>query len=209
MPSADLSISRFIAELSSASPAPGGGAAAALAAALSSSLLSMAALTTSENGRYSDVRDDMIAAAEDLKTLTCELLSLIDKDAEGFGPLSELYKTPKDSVGYDQKRNSAVLLACKAPLDMLRCLDKISLILVRIESSVSKSILSDVRCAALLCSASAKCCAVTISVNTGMIEGTSDAAVIGSESSRIIASICERTDAFSASLLKCKSAEVH
>ena len=208
MPSSDLPISSFITELSSASPAPGGGAAAALAAALSSSLLSMAALATSENGRYSAVRDEMIAAAEELKTLCGELLSLIDADAEGFAPLSDLYKAPKDSEGFEQKRHNAVLLACRAPLDMLHCLDKVSSILIRLGGRISRSILSDVRCAALLCSASAQCCAVTIAANTGLIKGTPDAGLIGAESAGITAAICERTDAFTAGLFPGRSAEV-
>ena len=194
MSSGDLSINAFISDLANPVYAPGGGAAASLSAALSSALLSMAVSLTANNPRFTAFRGELTAASEALKELNTRLISLIDRDAEAFEPLLKVYKLPKDTEGYSQIRQAAVLYACSVPEDILRCASEISTVLEAVTEKCSPSILPDVCCAAYLSVAAAKCAAVTIFSNTNMIKGTSDADRIEDETQKMVAEISSVND---------------
>lgn len=189
MSSDDHSLKSFLSDLSAPVFAPGGGAAAALTAALSSSLLCMAASLTANNARFSEYREELLANAEKLDQLNSRFLCLIDRDAEAFEPLSRIYKLPKDSEGYEEKKRDAVLFACSIPEELLLCTKDVCSILEEISKKCSSSLLSDICCAAYLTAAAAKCAAVTIFANTTMIPDTPDANRIESETRAIVKEI--------------------
>ena len=209
MSSGELSINSFISDLSAPVFAPGGGAAAALSAALSSSLISMAASLTAKNGRFAEHRDELLEAADRLRKLNEELISLIDKDADAFEPLSNVYKLPKDTEGYAQKKLGAVLFACSVPQRILSCVSEISIILEDVKPKCSPSIIPDICCAAYLCAAAADCAAVTIASNTKLIKGTHDAERIDSETRQITADIHTITEKAAEDISRLLSPEVH
>ena len=208
MLSGELSINSFISDLSAPVFAPGGGAAAALSAALSSSLISMAVSLTAKNGRFAEHSDELLDAADRLRKLNDELITLIDRDAEAFEPLSNVYKLPKDSEGYEQKKLGAVLFACSVPQRILSCVLEISAILEDVKPKCSPSIIPDICCAAYLCSAAADCAAVTIASNTKLIKGTHDAERIDSETRQITDYIHARTEKAAADIIGMLSPEV-
>ena len=209
MSSGELSINSFISDLSAPVFAPGGGAAAALSAALSSSLISMAVSLTAKNARFAEHRDELLEAADRLRKLNDELISLIDRDAEAFEPLSNVYKLPKDSEGYALKKLGAVLFACSVPQKILNCVSEISAILEDVRPKCSPSIIPDICCAAYLCSAAADCAAVTIASNTKLIAGTPDAERIDSETRQLRAGIHAITGKAAEDITKMLSLEVH
>ncbi len=196
MSSGELSINSFISDLANPVYAPGGGAAAALSAALSSALVCMASSLTAVNPRFSIFRNELTAASEKLRELNTRLVALIDRDAEAFEPLSKVYKLPKETEGYSQIRQAAVLYACSVPEDILLCISEICTVLAAIREKCSPSILPDICCAAYLSAAAAKCAAITVFSNTNMIPGTADARRIADETIRLteeICSVCEKT----------------
>ena len=81
------SVSAFIRELASPSPAPGGGGAAAVTASLASALASMAAGLTSRNKKYASLREELESLSSECESLSRFQLECIDRDAEGFLPL--------------------------------------------------------------------------------------------------------------------------
>ena len=209
MNSGDLSIRAFISDLANPVYAPGGGAAAALSAALSSGLVSMAASLTANNPRFSAFRDELSSASEKLRKLNADLITLIDRDAEAFEPLSKVYKLPKDSAGYSEMLKDAVLYACSVPKDILRCISNICSILKDVKDKCSSSILPDVCCAAYLSAAAAKCAAVTVFSNTKLISGTDDSRRIEHETIKITDEICSICDLVASGISEKFSPEVH
>ncbi len=208
MTSGDLSLKAFISDLANPVYAPGGGAAAALSAALSSALVSMAASLTANNPRFTEHREDLTTASEKLRELNADLITLIDRDAEAFEPLSKVYKLPRDTEGYSEIRQAAVLYACSVPVDLLRCISRIGSILEDVRDKCSPSILPDICCAAYLSAAAAECAAVTVLSNTNMIRGTEDARRIEEETSELKDKICSVCEAAASQIVSRFSPEV-
>ncbi|MCX4268261.1 MAG: cyclodeaminase/cyclohydrolase family protein [Lachnospiraceae bacterium] len=90
-------IEEFLTSLSSKSPIPGGGGACALGGAIGSSLGSMVGNLTLGKKKYAAVQEDIQILLEKLSQNTAELLSLIEKDAAAFEPLSKAYALPKET----------------------------------------------------------------------------------------------------------------
>lgn len=209
MSSGELSINSFITDLANPVYAPGGGAAAALSAALSSALVCMASSLTAVNPRFSVFLEELAASSEKLRALNTRLIALIDRDAEAFEPLSKVYKLPKDTEGYSQIRQAAVLYACSVPEDILHCISEISTVLAAIKDKCSPAILSDICCAAYLSVAAAKCAAVTVFSNANMIQGTDDARRIAGETTQLVEEICSVCESTASSIVEMFSPGVH
>lgn len=90
----DQTISNFIDEVSSDSPAPGGGSVSALAGSLSASLISMVANLSHDKKQFTDkVKINSIACnAQKLKN---DFLGLIDRDTIAFDELMSSFRLPK------------------------------------------------------------------------------------------------------------------
>lgn len=90
-------INEFINALSSKSATPGGGGASALGGAIGSALGSMVGNLTIGKKKYVDVEEDIQLLLEKFSKITEELLTLIEKDAAAFLPLSHAYALPKET----------------------------------------------------------------------------------------------------------------
>ena len=163
------SLSEFTAQLASAQPAPGGGGAAALAGALAASLAAMAANVTAANPRYADRHDALATLAASCDAQRTTLLALIDADAAGFLPLQQAYAIPKGDPTRAARLADAAHTACLAPLAMLKHCEQVALLLPAALSTASPLLRSDVRCAAVLCSAAAEAAELNVLVNTGLL----------------------------------------
>ena len=87
----------FLEVLSSAEPVPGGGGASAAVGAFASALGMMVANLTVGKKKYADVEEEIIDIRGQLEVLREELVTLTDKDAEAFEPLSRAYGLPKET----------------------------------------------------------------------------------------------------------------
>ena len=93
----DKTITGFVDELSSDSPAPGGGSVSALSGALSAALSCMVASVTfgkREYKRHNKTMEDVAIRAQDLKE---QFLRLIDEDSESFNAFMATLRLPKKS----------------------------------------------------------------------------------------------------------------
>ena len=95
-------IDDFLTALGSKDAVPGGGGASALVGALGAALGCMVGNLTVGKKKYADVEGDMYLLMHEAENLQKELAGLIQKDADGFEPLSKAYAKDKSDPDYDE-----------------------------------------------------------------------------------------------------------
>lgn len=119
----NLSVSDFVDELASESPAPGGGSVAALCGSLSAALSAMVANLTFEKKGFEKKRSVLSAAAGQGQDLKRELLEAVDRDKRAFDGILEARRLPKATPSEQDARNRALFEANKqatlVPLEVL------------------------------------------------------------------------------------------
>ncbi len=129
----DKSCKEFVTELASKAPVPGGGGASALVGAVGTALGNMVGSLTVGKKKYADVEEDIKSLMAKGDALISELLTLIDRDAEVFEPLSKAYGLPKDTeeqkAEKDRIMEACLREACSVPMQIMeKCCEAIDLI---------------------------------------------------------------------------------
>lgn len=140
----------FIEVLASKSAVPGGGGAAALAGSIGMALGSMVCNLTTGKKKYAQYEETIQEILSKAAKLEEELLSMIDKDAEGFYPLSKAYGLPTSTEEEKQYKSETMekclKVACEVPMNIVRlCFDSIKLHEELVDKG-SKLAISDVGC---------------------------------------------------------------
>jgi formiminotetrahydrofolate cyclodeaminase len=181
----DREVSEFVFELSSRNPTPGGGGASALAGALGISLGGMVANLTIGKPNYADADDEMQRLKVAGYRVQKELLELIQKDADAFGPLAGAYRMPAET---DEERESkervmqaSLKEACLVPLEMMRLCTVAIGLLERIAVLGNKLALSDAACGAVLSAAALRSAWLNVVVNTHLIKDAAFAGRVNAE----------------------------
>lgn len=122
----------FVNVLASKSAVPGGGGAAALVGAIGMALGSMVCNLTIGKKKYAEYEESVKEILVKAREIEKKLLSMIDKDAENFLPLSKAYGLPNSTE--EEKKikeeimENALKVACEVPIDIVRvCFDAIKL----------------------------------------------------------------------------------
>ena len=125
-----MNLEAYVSALGSKSPVPGGGGTAALAGALSAALGQMVGSLTVGKKKYAAVEEEMQRALAEAKALSESLLSLVDRDAEAFEPLSKAYGLPKDTeeekAVREQIMETCLHDAAEVPFAILETLAKVT-----------------------------------------------------------------------------------
>jgi len=171
---AEITVNNFSGALASKASVPGGGGAAALCGALGIALGVMVANLTVGKPKYAEVEAEMQRLITEGDRLRAELIALIDRDAEAFGPVAAGYAMPKTTEEEREAKRAALQAALKtaslAPLDMMRkCGEAIDL-LQYFGKNGSRLVISDAGCGAALCKAAMQAAWLNVRINTGMIE---------------------------------------
>ncbi len=156
----------FTRLLATHSPTPGGGGAAALAGALGAALGEMVAALTVGKKRYAWVEEEIKAAAAELDRLRETLLDMVMEDAEGFLPLSQVYRLPKDEPGREEKLEEATLRACAAPKKIMELGCRAMELTAVMAEKGSVMAVSDAGCAASMIRAAVDSAALNLYINT-------------------------------------------
>ena len=140
----------FVDVLASKAAVPGGGGAAALAGAVGMALGSMVCNLTTGKKKYAQYEEAIQEILVKAGKLQEELLSMIDKDAEGFYPLSKAYGLPTSTEEEKQYKaetmEKCLKVACEVPMNIVRlCHDSIKLHEELVDKG-SKLAISDVGC---------------------------------------------------------------
>jgi glutamate formiminotransferase/formiminotetrahydrofolate cyclodeaminase len=119
-----LSLSDFINETASESPAPGGGSISACMGAMGIALGIMVANLSSHKKGWDDRWEEFSNYAEKGKALMNELSGLIDEDTLAFNQIIDAYSLPKNSPREKEYRKSviqkATLNAIEVPLKTMK-----------------------------------------------------------------------------------------
>lgn len=114
----EMTVTGFVKELASNSPAPGGGSVAALAGSLAAGLASMVSELTVGREKFKDNEPMIKPLLTEGKELASELLDLIDADTESFNELMKAFKLPKGTDEEKAARSKAIQAATKVTIEV-------------------------------------------------------------------------------------------
>jgi formiminotetrahydrofolate cyclodeaminase len=181
----DRSLASFLAELGSASPAPGGGSAAALAGAAAAALCAMVCRLTLGRESYRQAWPETEKSLAQSQRLEARLRTLIDEDADAYLAVVAARGLPRETASQKEARKAAIqeaaVRAAAAPLATLEALQECVGIVGFLAEKGSLSCRTDTGSAGALCRAGAEAAACNVRVNLPSI---ADAALRGSLSAR-------------------------
>ena len=121
---ADLTVSEFVRELASISPAPGGGSVAALCGGLSAALCAMVARLTHGKEKYRAGWEAMESLIHQADPLSERFVELMEADTEAYNQVVAAMRLPRETAVEKAVRNTAVELAnrkaAEVPLETLK-----------------------------------------------------------------------------------------
>lgn len=173
-------VSAFLDELASSSPAPGGGSVAALSGALGAALTTMVCNLTIGKKKYAGVEADVKKVRTESEKLRARFTQLIDEDTLAFNKVMEAYALPKESEAQKTLRSAAIAAATKeatlVPLEVMKhCIDAMALA-QQVASSGNANSVSDAGVSALMLHAACEGAALNVKINLG---GLSDSDFVG------------------------------
>jgi formiminotetrahydrofolate cyclodeaminase len=166
---AKKTLSAFLDELASSSPAPGGGSVAALAGALGSALTAMVCNLTIGKKKYAAVEEEMkkiLVQAEEMRGL---FTALIDEDTQAFNKVMEALGLPKETEPQKALRSAAIHEATKeatnVPLEVMKhCIDALALT-QQVAASGNVNSVSDAGVSAYMLHAAVEAAALNVRIN--------------------------------------------
>ena len=164
----------FVQELSSSAPVPGGGGASALSASIGMALGTMVSSLTIGKKKYAIYEDELKELKQEALQIQENLLNLIDRDADGFLPLSKAYGLPHSTEEEIEERNrvmeEALVGACQAPLEIMENIARAIEITQIFAEKGSKLAISDAGVSAAILGASLKGASLNVFINTKMLK---------------------------------------
>ncbi|MGD1044141.1 MAG: cyclodeaminase/cyclohydrolase family protein [Bacteroidota bacterium] len=172
-----LSVSDFLNEIASNSPAPGGGSASALAASLGAALTSMVCRLTIDKKQYADVQIEMEKVLKQSEELLAQFNTIIGEDTAAFNKVMAAYGLPKETEEQKTKRTAEIQEAMKTatlvPLKLMElCMQAMELVKIIVEQGNQNS-LSDAGVAILMLQAGCEGAALNVKTNLGSLSDVS------------------------------------
>jgi len=186
MAARDRQIGDFSEALASKAPVPGGGGASALCGALGAALASMVGSLTVGKKKYAQYEGDIQEILERAEGLRAELLDCIDRDAEGFEPLSRAYSIPKDDPSRAEVMEGALRDACEPPMEIMRLAAEVLELHAELLVKGSRIMLSDVGVGALCCRAALMGGSLNVFTNTKLMGSRERADKLESEARALL-----------------------
>jgi formiminotetrahydrofolate cyclodeaminase len=164
-----LSVSKFLDETASNSPAPGGGSVSALAASLGSALASMVCRLTIGKNSNVTIQIELESVLIKSERLRAKFTALIDEDTNAFKKVIAAYRLPKDTTEQNAQRVGAIQAAYKeatvVPMQLLElCAEAVTLLKIVGEKGNNNS-LTDAGVAVLMLGAACEGAAMNIRIN--------------------------------------------
>jgi glutamate formiminotransferase/formiminotetrahydrofolate cyclodeaminase len=175
----DLSVTGFVEETASESPAPGGGSVSAALGALGAALATMVANLSSHKRGWDDRWEEFSDWAVQGKSAYKDLLDLIDEDTQAFNAIMDAYRLPKKTSADKQARAEAIEAASRkameVPLEVMeKTLESMSVIRAMAEIGNPASV-SDAGVGALCARAAIRGAYMNVRINSGQLEDKSTA----------------------------------
>lgn len=176
----------FIGALSSNAPVPGGGGASATVGALAAALGMMVTNLTIGKKKYADYEEALIRYRSELEGLRNRLITLTDKDAEAFEPLSRAYSLPKDAPDYERIMEEALLTASLAPLEIMDTALECAHVLEVLVEKGSRLAISDVGVGIYFAQAAIEGASLNVYINTKMMKDRTRAEALNDRADAIV-----------------------
>jgi glutamate formiminotransferase/formiminotetrahydrofolate cyclodeaminase len=120
----DMTVTGFVHETSSESPAPGGGSVAALAGALGTALGTMVANLSSHKRGWDDRWEFFAEYADKGALIQQELIHLVDEDTRSFNVLMDAFRLPNgndsEKIARKEAIQKATQYAAEVPLKVMQ-----------------------------------------------------------------------------------------
>ena len=187
-------INSILAEVASASPAPGGGSVSALAGANGAALISMVCRLTIGKKKYLAVSEEMEQILVKSEELRGQLANLFTEDSNAFDGIKDARTLPKETPEQIDARKQAIEAATKVaiqvPLKTMRaCANAIRLAAVVAEKG-NATALSDVGVAALVLESGAHGARLNFLSNLGGLVDRAFADSCLAEADAMMAQVC-------------------
>jgi len=170
----EKSCKEFTEVLASASPVPGGGGVSALVGALGTALGSMVGSLTLGKKKYESVQEDIKKILDKAAVLQNELLTLVEKDAEVFEPLSKAYGLPKNTEEEKKKRDEimeeALKVASSVPLKIMEKIMEAIALHEELAQKGTRIAISDVGVGVQFCKAALMGASLNVYINTKLMK---------------------------------------
>jgi glutamate formiminotransferase/formiminotetrahydrofolate cyclodeaminase len=190
---ADLSMSEFVRELASVSPAPGGGSVAALCAGLSAALCAMVARLTLGKEKYRAGWQDMETLIQQADPLAERFVVLMDADTDAYNQVVAAMRLPRETVEEKAVRKTAMELASRkaaeVPLETLKNTLKLADYVIDAVEKGNVNCITDAGTAAQLVRTAAYAAAYNVRINLAGIADPVFVANCRAEVNRILTSI--------------------
>jgi formiminotetrahydrofolate cyclodeaminase len=144
--------------------------------------------------KYADVQEDMARILDSARALQSELLSLIERDAEGFEPLSRAYGISKDDPSRAEIMEAALRTACIPPLEIMRACAGAIRLLDELSQKGSRLAVSDAGTGAALCKAALMTASLNVYINTKSMTDRRYAADTEAAAYALLAEYCPLAD---------------
>jgi methenyltetrahydrofolate cyclohydrolase len=164
-----LSVSKFLDETASNSPAPGGGSVSALAASLGAALASMVCRLTMKKDTNVTIQIELESILIKSERLRAKFTALIDEDTNAFKKVIAAYRLPKETSEQNAQRVAAIQAAYKeatvVPLQLLELCGEAVALLKIVGEKGNKNSLTDAGVAVLMLGAACEGAAMNVRIN--------------------------------------------
>jgi glutamate formiminotransferase/formiminotetrahydrofolate cyclodeaminase len=178
----------FLGAIASSDPVPGGGSVSAYAGALGAALARMVTGLTIGRKKYAAVEAEMTLLASEADSLTTQLSSLVDRDADAYALVSSAYKIPKDSPEREAAITKALLGAAEVPLETARVCVKVAQLALAVATKGNSNAVTDTGVAALLAEAGCKGASYNVRINVAALSDKSAGRDLEREAIDLVAS---------------------
>ena len=187
-------IDDFLTALGSKDAVPGGGGASALVGALGAALGCMVGNLTVGKKKYAHVEADMYLLMHEAESLRKELAALIQKDADGFAPLSKAYAKDKSDPDYDEVMEQCLRKAAEAPMEIVRLSCRMIELHKQFAEKGSVLAVSDAGTGVVFCWAAMYGGALNVLANTRLMKDRVYAARMNAEVERLMETYWKQAD---------------
>ena len=195
----DLTVSAFMAETASSSPAPGGGSIAALGAASAAALIAMVAHLTVGKEAYASVQDEMADIAAKATAMKDRFVEFIDEDTAAFTKIMDAFKLPKGTDEEKALRTAAIQFATKDAAEVPYNIGELANELLPLAEAVilrgNTNAVTDGAVAAMNARTAVHSAFLNVKINLGSIKDEAFVAALAEKMSRIEADLDMREQA--------------
>lgn len=191
-PLASLTVTEFIEETASESPAPGGGSISAAMGAMGAALATMVANLSSHKRGWDDRWEEFSDWAERGKVCHARLTWLIDEDTRAFDAIMAAFGLPKESAEEKAARSAAIQAATKYAIEIPLQVMEVSLQAMEVVAAMAEfgnpNSVTDAAVGALACRSAVLGAGLNVRINASGLKDKDFAASAVSRASSLVAS---------------------